>query len=307
MRRAGAAEHTRESTVVEQPSGAVAPHGPVRRGNPDEEKHRRAERTHWRTANVTGIATAGAAVIAGVFAAGAYFAADRQASIGQDALFVTDRPWIKVEKVSVAKFFIHEGSVVGSALVRVKNFGQSPAINLFINLEAGSIDYGFGHFGLETTTAICKSAREKREAPTLQVVFPDESKPGGGNSDDGDEVPVLLVVSNEEMARAKKAHLDDAFEREKSLLGVEEAAKRRREAEAAPIKTAFTLAGCVTYFSYRGLIGQTGFVVHLYRRVHIPGFDFTDDRGSFDMGQTGDVPADETNAVAESLGGIYIR
>lgn len=119
-----------------------------------------------------------------------------------------------------------------------------------------------------------------------------------------------LYVSDEEIARAKKARLDgldDAFERDKGFLGIEEATKRRREAEASPFTTAFTLAGCVTYFSYRGLIGQTGFVVHLYRRVHIPGLDFIHNEGSFDMGQTGDIPPDEINAVAAPLGGVYIR
>ena len=162
---------------------------------------------------------------------------------------------------------------------------------------------------LDVTTAICKSAREKRTAPTLQVVFPDESKSGEGNVDEGDIVPVSLYISSEEMIRAKKAYLEDQFVREKALLGDEKATKHRREAEAALFRTAFSLAGCVTYFSYRGLIGQTSFVVNVHRRVHsIPILpDFVDDKGSFDMSEIGDVPLDKINTVAVTLGGVYIR
>ncbi|MBV8770660.1 MAG: hypothetical protein JO094_17400, partial [Hyphomicrobiales bacterium] len=97
-----------------------------------------AERAHWRVANFTGSIAACAAVAAAAFAAGAYFAASEQAGIARDALIISDRPWIRVEKVSIDRFQVvgkEGGYVIGLAHIDVKNFGHSPAINLFINSE----------------------------------------------------------------------------------------------------------------------------------------------------------------------------
>ncbi|MBV8770662.1 MAG: hypothetical protein JO094_17410, partial [Hyphomicrobiales bacterium] len=130
----------------------------------------------------------------------------------------------------------------------------------------------------DVTTTICKPAREKRSGFALQAVFPNE----GGSSGEG-TVPVQLYASGEDIAQAKKARLDSQFEREKLTGGVKGATRRRHEAEEAPFETAFTFAGCVTYFSYSGLIGQTGFLLNIYRPVSLWGQPDAYDGGSFDV------------------------
>lgn len=309
IENAGTADHGSPPSAPEQPHAAFPSES--RQQHPRANDQPGGNGHEWSRSEVIAAASAAATLAGAVFAAFAFFAAleaareaGRQADIAQDNLLVSDRPWIKVEKVSVNKLTMINGAIIGFAEVSVKNFGHSPATNLFVRHEIKP--FGNSQWGRDITATICKTAREKREASTIQVIFPDDGKPTGGNLGDEELVPMQLFVPPEDIASAKAARLENNFAQDKVSFGFEQAIKRKKEKETSAFQTTFTLAGCLTYFSYHGLIGQTGFVVYIYRRDNVDG-RFTYDFATFDTGRSGDILTEEINVVNATLGGIDIR
>jgi hypothetical protein len=117
--------------------------------HPSEDEHRTFEQLVWVGSFFLALLTAIATLTAASFAIGAYNAswqavraAQEQTFIAKGALISSNRPWIKVTDLKVARLEVTPDYVSLTTHISVKNVGASPAARTFIKTEllpSGSI------------------------------------------------------------------------------------------------------------------------------------------------------------------------
>ncbi len=201
-----------------------------------DERHKRGERIYWGVTGAASILATGATCFAAWFAWGAYTAAlnavsetRRQADIAQDALVASTRARLKITSVESVTAKRREGdpAVRFQATAAYRNFGQSPAQNIFLTLRANVT-------GAEPPPEdACEEDKATVNAYSAEVVFPQNDEGGGTYSA---EMPVGDLIAQAAAVRAAQPEV--------------------------PLK--LSLIGCLTYRSAGGgAVHVTGFASEL--------------------------------------------
>jgi len=158
-------EHQRSDTdrpVSPAPDGAE---------QAEQSEHRRAEQRYWNRSLVVSAMSAMVALVAICFAAGAFFAARDQVDTARRAMFANDRPWVKLDSITVSGMEIDDEVVVVWAKIMVKNVGKSPAEGAFFTPYILLPDLDTDH--LSSMIEICSKTSP---AVFRALLFPDEVK-----------------------------------------------------------------------------------------------------------------------------------
>lgn len=140
-----------------------------------EERHRRREYLYWWVTGAAAVAATVGTVAAAIFAYGAYEAAlgsaaeaKRQADIAQRALVASTRALLKITSIENVTATKAEGIPVAwfNATATYKNFGQSPAQNIFLSLHVFVLGAG------PSPTRACERDKAGTNRYSDAVVFP---------------------------------------------------------------------------------------------------------------------------------------
>lgn len=227
------------------------------RHNSDDEKHKRAERTHWQVTSTTGVIATGAAIVAAVFAAGAYQAANEQAKIAQNTLIASSRPWVMLANVRPLNLSSDDADGVTLwAKISVKNIGHSPAENLFITGKL-LIDQ-FDPSPQQGMEEACQEARLNSSTIRGQVLFPDQSEDLDGG------IPQSFLIDVDKVWASRAARIKSAYEAEMAR-GKSQLAEEWKGALAEfPFHADLHFVGCVSYRSSTSkTLYQTSFMFDL--------------------------------------------
>jgi hypothetical protein len=248
---------------------------------------------------ISGVTTA-AAIIATVFAAGAYFAswesvaeARRQANIAQAAYIAADRPWIKVAQPPRVRLDVRDGIVWFRTDVEVQNIGRSPAQHTCFHTELlpdASLD--------EQAAAaenLCQRAAAAGYPSDERLVFPN----------DQNTLWDITGISIETVREKRNRKLEWEENAAREMFGevpsvVED---RLREQRVLPLRASFTLVGCITYaVSPRRVVGQTAFVYGINRACGLGPLGIC----TFDMNPPATYSGDDIS-VRSQIGGAFAR
>jgi hypothetical protein len=125
-------------------------------------------------------------------------AAQRSASVAQNALIATNRPWIKVVDITAdAGMYVTKGGAGLNLWFHLKNIGHSPAKNVRLHVD-GRVQGGHGETILEYERRICREARLSKNEEATHILFPGDPlvlqrKPGGFNAAPGGGVSPEIV------------------------------------------------------------------------------------------------------------------
>lgn len=231
-----------------QPERPAVLEGPDQRSRAEEaqrasdERHKRGERWYWTVTGVAAILATGATAAAALFAYWAYQASweavgetRRQADIAQAALVASTRARLKITSIKDVRVGPLSAGGVSVPLLRVvaayKNFGQSPAQNIFLSLRVFVADTG------PSPRETCENMKAEPGDASFEIVFPQD--------EEGDKIYGVGVSPGELEAQAAEAR------------------------DARPgLPASLALVGCLTYRSTNsdavyvtGIHGELGLAV----------------------------------------------
>ncbi len=200
--RAGPSGDRDEPPAYGEPNRPAPSPSPDQQAAARDEHHKRGERIYWGVTGAASILATGATCFAAWFAWGAYTAAlnavsetRRQADIAQDALVASTRARLKITSIKDITATRPEGGRVAWfwAEAAYKNFGQSPAQNIFLSLRVFVV--GAGPF----PTGTCEDAKALAGGHSFEVVFPQSDEGGSGF---GAQVPIGRLEAGAAEVRA---------------------------------------------------------------------------------------------------------
>lgn len=260
---------------------------------PGDTHHQREEREYWRRSLAASWVAAGAALVAVLFAAGAYNETRRQADTAQEALIAADRPWIKINKLSRVRIDVDDHVVWVSADVQVKNIGRSPAQHTYLKTTLLS-DSSLTEQTAEAEN-LCRRSAASGYSVDERLVFPD----------DGHLLGNVTGLGMEAIQRKRDDRLRWEADVSRRNFGEDAtvAENRMKERMALPLRVGFTLVGCVTYaVSARRVVGQTSFIYGLDRACGLGPLGIC----TFDMDPPAIYAGDDIS-IRDPIGGTFAR
>lgn len=297
--KAGNADKSGYEPCEQERSKQAAPHHDANnRSSPGDERQQRYERRYWIITSITSVAATFATVVAAGFAIGAYNAswqavevARNQTLIAESALIASNRPWVKITDLTVVRLDVDRDFVSLSANVAVKNVGASPAPRTFIRTklfpDGSVIDEG------REAEAMCRETVASGYPPFEALVFPNEAH----------DFFEVSTVAMELIRKRRNDRIRGEYVANQPVFGEEFAQQHRREAEAIPLRAAFTLIGCAAYIVPVGsFAGQTAFIYSIYFNCGEGPFGSC----TFDMTRHAIYGAKDVK-VGEPVGGTFAR
>lgn len=145
--------------------------------HPQEEEHKRGEKSYWGVQNTTSIFTllfsvvaASAAVYGASIAVKAFHEAKRQADEAKrqaDVVVSDQRPWLHLEDVKTEQINYNVNGLMFTTRFSVKNYGRSPAIHTAIQAKVISMKFD----ALTDEKTLCETEYNK----SGPLVFPGET------------------------------------------------------------------------------------------------------------------------------------
>jgi hypothetical protein len=196
---------------------------------------------------------------------------------------IAQRPWIRLSKVVPLSVSVWEAGVVINLDLHAKNIGHSPAETVYATGRA------FSDMSLTEVTSAARAACDEDPSKHLEfdqsMIFPAEDRHIQSSP---------FIIGNQEI---KNRWMERIIE--------EYTGEARRQQLAQPIRTSFTVIGCIIYsYRDRSAAGQTAFALDIHRSCEI-------DLGrypmcSFDVSHLAEYPADDL-VITESFTGLFAR
>ena len=208
-------------------------------------------------------------------------AAAKSASTAEEAvnqMDIAQRPWVRLSKAAPFSLSVMDPGVIVDLLLQAKNIGHSPAQGVYASGRA--IPDMSSNEEAPAARAVCENAAAEDLEFHHSVLFPDEERQI--------EVAGLFSASMEEITKRRNDRIANQWSEE--ILGKEGAEAKIKEDLAQPIRTAFTVIGCILYRYRDGSAnGKTAFALDIYKTCpELPGVKCT-----FDVSHRTEYRADE--------------